>query len=209
MLDTKKKLKDCLKEEKKYYISGKPFRDQVIERVTGDPCVRIWRYQKALRYTEYYSCQKGLKKILLYTLARRRKNRLGLRLGIEISEGSFGEGLIIFHTGNIVVNGYSKIGRGCLLHGDNCIGNNGITEETPRIGDRVDIGVGAKTIGGIELADDIVVGAGAVVNRSFLKPGMVIAGVPAREIHPVETRIRGEEIIHGEQDKDISHRSRI
>ena len=69
--------------------------------------------------------------------------------------------------------------------------------------------MGAKIIGGIELADDIVVGAGAVVNRSFLKPGMVIAGVPAREIHPVETRIRGEEIIHGEQDKDISHRSRI
>ena len=186
MLDTKKKLKACLKEEKKYYLSRKSFREQFIEWITQDPNVRIWKYQKALRYTEYYSCKKGLKKLIFYTLLRRKKNRLGIRLGIEISERSFQEGLVIFHTGNIVVNGYSRIGKNCCLHGDNCIGNNGITEETPCIGDRVDIGVGAKIIGGVKIADDIVIGAGAVVNRSFLNPGMVIAGVPAREIHPVK-----------------------
>ena len=55
----------------------------------------------------------------------------------------------------------------CQLHGDNCIGNNGITLAAPRIGNRVDIGVGAKIIGNIEIADDIVIGAGAVVNKSF------------------------------------------
>lgn len=191
MLDTKKKLKECLKTEKKYYISNKTFRDQIIEWVTQDPCVRIWKYQKALRYAEYYSCQKGIKKILLYTLMRRKKNKLGVALGIEISEGSFQEGLIIFHTGNIVVNGYSRIGKDCWLHGDNCIGNNGITEETPRIGDRVDIGVGAKIIGGVEIADDIVIGAGAVVNKSFFEPGIVIAGVPAREVHSLHRRSDG------------------
>lgn len=101
--------------------------------------------------------------------------------------------MIIFHTGNIVVNGYSRIGKNCKLHGDNCIGNNGISEATPRIGDRVDIGVGAKIIGDIEIADDIVVGAGAVVNRSFLTPGIVIAGIPAKEIHPVKTTNEGME----------------
>lgn len=198
MLDTKKKLKDCLKEEKVYYISRKNIYDRLVEWATQDPCVRLWKYQKALRYTEYYSFQKGIKKVLLYTLARRRKNRLGLKLGIEISEKSFQEGLIIFHTGNIVVNGYSRIGKGCRLHGDNCIGNDGITEATPRIGDRVDIGVGAKIIGDVQIADDIVVGAGAVVNRSFLNPGMVIAGIPAREIHPVKMEA-GEKKDHGKQ----------
>lgn len=193
MLDTKKKLKECLKDEKKYYISGKSNYDKFVEWVTRDPCVRIWKYQKALRYAEYYSFQKGLKKLLFYTLVRRRKNKLGVGLGIEISEKSFQEGLIIYHTGNIVVNGYSRIGRNCRLHGDNCIGNDGITEDTPRIGDRVDIGVGAKVIGNVQIADDIVIGAGAVVNRSFLNPGMVIAGVPAREIHPVRKGIGGKE----------------
>lgn len=193
MLDTKKKLKACLKEEKVYYISRKSIYDRMVEWITQDPCVRIWKYQKALRYTEYYSFQKGLKKIFLYTLARRRKNKLGVKLGIEISEKSFQEGLIIFHTGNIVVNGYSRIGKNCKLHGDNCIGNNGISEATPRIGDRVDIGVGAKIIGDVEIADDIVVGAGAVVNRSFLTPGIVIAGIPAKEIHPAKTTVGGME----------------
>ncbi len=192
MLDTKKKLLACLKEEKAYYISRKKFRDRLVEWVTQDPCVRLWRYQKALRYTEYYSYQKGFKKLFLYTLARRKKNCLGLKLGIEISERSFQEGLIIFHTGNIVVNGYSRIGKDCRLHGDNCIGNNGITEASPRIGNRVDIGVGAKIIGDIQIADDIVVGAGAVVNRSFLNPGMMIAGIPAREIHPVKSWTGGD-----------------
>ena len=101
---------------------------------------------------------------------------------MEIVENSFDQGLIIHHTGNIVVNGYAKIGKNCSLHGDNCIGNNGITEDTPRIGNGVDIGVGAKIIGGVQIADDITIGAGAVVNKSFLQSGVVIGGIPARVI---------------------------
>lgn len=177
MLDTREKLKDCLKKEKEFYITRKSRHDQMVEWVVKDPCVRIWQYQKVLRYTEYYYCQKGLKKLILYPLYRRRRNRLGLRLGIEMVEGSFAPGLIIHHTGNIVVNGFARIGEMCQLHGDNCIGNNGITLAAPRIGNRVDIGVGAKIIGNIEIADDIVIGAGAVVNKSFKEPGITIGGV--------------------------------
>ena len=36
-----------------------------------------------------------------------------------------------------------------MLHGDNCIGNNGKTEGCPIIGDNVDIGTGAKILGAI------------------------------------------------------------
>lgn len=182
MLDTKEKLKACLKKEKKFYISGKSRHDQLVEYIVKDPCVRIWQYQKVLRYTEYYYCQKGLKKLILYPLYRRKRNHLGLKLGIEIIEGSFAPGLIIHHTGNIVINGFARIGEDCQLHGDNCIGNNGKTIKAPRLGKRVDIGVGAKIIGDIEIADDIVIGAGAVVNKSFLTPGITIGGVPAQEL---------------------------
>ena len=80
MLNTKEKLKLCLKEEKKYYISRKPVRDRMLDWITKDPCIKIWEYQKALRYTEYYSFQKGIKKLILYTLMRRRKNILGAKL---------------------------------------------------------------------------------------------------------------------------------
>lgn len=182
MIDTKEKLRACLKKERAFYITEKSKKDRIVEWAVNDPLRRIWKYQKALRYTEYYCHQKGWKKLFLYTLARRRKNRLGLQLGFELAEDSFEEGLILYHTGNIVVNGYSRIGKDCHLHGSNCIGNNGITLDCPVIGDRVDIGVGAKIIGGVRIADDVKIGAGAVVNKSFEEPGITIAGIPAKKV---------------------------
>ena len=44
------------------------------------------------------------------------------------------------------------------------------------------IGVGVVIIGDVEIADNIVIGANAVVNKSFSEPGITIAGVPARKI---------------------------
>ena len=44
------------------------------------------------------------------------------------------------------------------------------------------VGYGAIIIGDVEIADNCVIGAGAVVTKSFTKKGSVIAGVPAREI---------------------------
>lgn len=65
MLDTKNKLKECLKREKKYYITGKKRHDQLVEWLVNDPSVRIWKYQKALRYTEYYFVRRELKDCLI------------------------------------------------------------------------------------------------------------------------------------------------
>ena len=50
------------------------------------------------------------------------------------------------------------------------------------IGNRVDIGVGAKIIGGITIADDVKIGAGAVVTKSCSEIGATLVGVPARKI---------------------------
>lgn len=54
--------------------------------------------------------------------------------------------------------------------------------EAPHIGNNVDIGVGAKILGGIEIADDIKIGAGAVVVSSFTTKGATLVGIPAREV---------------------------
>jgi sugar O-acyltransferase (sialic acid O-acetyltransferase NeuD family) len=50
-----------------------------------------------------------------------------------------------------------------------------------RIGNRVLVGAGAKVLPGVRIADDIVVGAGAVVRGDLDVPG-VYAGVPARRV---------------------------
>lgn len=49
--------------------------------------------------------------MVLYWIARTRKNHMGVFIGVEIPENVFGEGLIIYHNGSIVVNGSSKVGK--------------------------------------------------------------------------------------------------
>ena len=117
----------------------------------------------------------------LYIIARKRRNELGNKLSVDIREQTFGEGLVIYHN-NIVVNGWARVGKNCKLHGNNVIGNNGITSCTPVIGDNVDIGAGAIIIGDVTLADNIKIGAGAVVVKSCLVNGATLVGVPAHTI---------------------------
>ena len=73
------------------------------------------------------------------------------------------------------------------MHGNNCIGNNGINlNKCPKIGNNVDIGYGATIIGDIEIADNIIIGANSLVNKSFLESNIIIAGIPARKIKNIE-----------------------
>ena len=44
-------------------------------------------------------------------------------------------------------------------------------------------GANAVIIGDVIIADNCVIGAGAVVTKSFTEPGSVIVGVPGRKIN--------------------------
>lgn len=180
---TYRQLKFILKNEKKNYPNS------WFDNISCNQRVYNWRFIKLLRKCEFYryKSSKSINPVwkALYWYNRARKNRLGVFIGVEIPENVFGEGLIIHHNGNIVVNGSSKVGKNCQLHGDNCIGNSGKSgqlKDCPVIGDNVDIGVGAKIIGGVTIADDINVGANAVVTKSFYEEGITIVGVPARKL---------------------------
>lgn len=141
----------------------------------------IMKYLRLLRLDEYLS-NKGKLFILPKIMIRRWRNSLGVKLGITICPNVFDKGLLIWHYGNIVVNGGAQIGKNCILHGDNCIGNNGDTNLSPRIGDNVDIGVGAKIIGDVYIANRCKIGAGAVVVHSCYTEGATLVGIPAKEL---------------------------
>lgn len=178
MITQKRELKECLRIERQLYLPDHSAFEWI---ATSDNRFWIYRYVRLLRYTEYhYNNRNNAVHKLLYAIYRRRKNVLGRKLGIEMWENTFAPGLLIYHAGNIVVNGASRVGKNCKFHGDNCIGNNGKNMKTPRLGDNVRLGVGAKVIGDVQLADNITVAAGAVVVRSCLIPGAVLAGVPAK-----------------------------
>lgn len=101
--------------------------------------------------------------------------------GIELPcEAEVGRGCRIDHFGGIIVSGYARIGDDSVLRQGVTIGLRHVDDPVaPRIGDRVDIGAGAKLLGPITIGDDAVIGANAVVIED-VPPGALAVGVPAR-----------------------------
>ncbi|MBM6699646.1 serine acetyltransferase [Bifidobacterium pullorum subsp. saeculare] len=184
---TRGDLKRFLDVERTFYIPRNRQKRWYLY-LTNDIQVQIWRFQKRLRVGEYWfnNRHRSLFHYLIFLWKYRMKNNAGGRLGISIAENCCDIGLRIYHEG-IIINGHARIGKNLHLHGRNCIGNRGMTGvkdeknwATPVIGDNVEFGMGATAIGGITIADDVTIGAGAVVVKSCSCQGGTLIGVPAR-----------------------------
>ena len=172
-------LKQTLRAERALYIPHiRSLKNRIMAVYTHNEEYMIYRFICDLRKAEFYQSRNKL----LFVYYLRRSNKQGYRLGYFIAPGVLGKGVLLYHRGDIIINSVSTIGDGCLFHGDNCIGNNGVDNRCPVLGKNVELGIGAKVIGGITLADGIRVGANAVVTKSFTEPGITIAGVPARKV---------------------------
>ena len=142
----------------------------------------IDRYLYLLRREENFKSKNGLINNFFNKFYERKKNKLGIKLGFVIPAFTLKENVKICHIGNIIINSNAVIGNNCKLHGSNCIGNKGTTQDSPIIGNNVDIGFGAILIGNIKISDNCKIGAGAVVTNSFETPGATIVGIPAIQI---------------------------
>ena len=184
---SKKQLKDVILKDISANTGGKGIRRKDKFRLSYS--FTVCKYLTVLRKEEY-ACYKRdnersrIKRIFISQIIKvldRKKNKLGLKAGIDIPVGKADSGIRIAHP-NVILNG--EVGSGCIFHGNNVLGNKktGDRNAVPKLGKHVDVGVGAIIIGKVEIADDCVIGAGAVVTKSFLKPESVIVGNPAREI---------------------------
>lgn len=178
MIDTAKKLKECLCYEQKLY--GDKAINSFIPRFSERGL--IWKYIILLRKCEYHSNAKHKIRFCFYYF---RFKQLGLKLGFTIPLNVIDQGLLIYHKGNIVINA-NHIGKNASIAGTMFCVAKGQTNERPTLGDNVSIGMNATFIGGIEIASMIAVGAGSVVTKSFLKENVTIAGNPARIINDKE-----------------------
>jgi serine O-acetyltransferase len=95
-------------------------------------------------------------------------------------EAKVGRRLIIEHAFDIVVSGDAVLGDDVVLRNGVTIGlrHRGF-RGSPVIGNRVDIGTGAKLLGPITIGDDVAIGANAVVITD-VPSGSIAVGVPAR-----------------------------
>jgi len=95
-------------------------------------------------------------------------------------EATIGRGLRIEHSFDIVVSGDAVLGEDCILRNGVTIGlRHEGKRGSPVIGDRADIGAGAKILGPIRIGDDVSIGANAVVIRD-VPSNSIAVGVPAR-----------------------------
>jgi serine O-acetyltransferase len=101
--------------------------------------------------------------------------------GIDLPcEAIVGRRFRIDHFGGIIISGDAVFGEDCIIRNGVTVGlRNTGKRGSPVIGDRVDIGAGAKILGAIRIGSDVAIGANAVV-LSDVPSNSIAVGVPAR-----------------------------
>lgn len=132
-----------------------------------------WRYQISPRWLRMpFSFLYRVLKLLSQILT-------GIDLPCEVTVG---RRLLIEHFGGIVISGDTVLGDDVVIRNGVTIGLKRTGERgAPVIGNRVDIGTGAKVLGAIQIGDDVIIGANAVVLNDVPSHSLAV-GVPARII---------------------------
>jgi serine acetyltransferase len=110
--------------------------------------------------------------------------------GIELPyTAQVGRRVVIEHQSGIVIHGATVIGDECIIRQGVTLGNLRLDRphDAPRLGDRVNVGAGAKILGGVTIGDEAQIGANAVV-RIDVPAGATAAGVPARVVASVRRK---------------------
>lgn len=118
---------------------------------------------------------------VLYRLwFRRCRNVYGIELPYS---AKLGRRVIIEHQGAVVIHGNCRIGDDCIIRQGCTLGNRSLERpfDAPTLGSRVNVGAGAKILGGVTIGDGASIGANAVV-LSDVPRGAVAVGIPARII---------------------------
>lgn len=177
IIKSKKDLKDWLKYELgKYDNNGGGVRFRFIAISEKDI---IKRHQILLRKAEYHkNCNHKLRAVLSKIRLLKLQNKYSLHIPLN----TCGKGLKIMHLGPILINGKARVGEDCVFHINTALVAGGLDGGVPHLGNHVIMGVGSVALGDIHIADNVAVGANALVNRSVEEENIAVAGVPAKKI---------------------------
>lgn len=140
---------------------------------------RIWKFERLLRKTEYWSNKDGFINSIIFHFFYVRYKLKSNKFNVEIPINCIREGLIIWHLNGIIINANSIIGKNFSISAFCVIGENkGIN---PRIGNNVEQMLGSKILGA-SVCDNVTIGASSLVIRDINKERSVFAGIPAKHI---------------------------
>ncbi|HEY9857891.1 MAG TPA: serine O-acetyltransferase [Candidatus Sericytochromatia bacterium] len=119
--------------------------------------------------------------ILYRSLYRKIRNTYGIELPYTVQ---LGRRVIIEHQSAIVIHGNCSIGDDCIIRQGVTMGNRYMERpfDAPKLGNRVNVGAGAKIFGNVTIGDSANIGANAVV-LSDIPPGKTAVGIPAKIIN--------------------------
>ena len=141
----------------------------------------VYRWERLLRKCEYWeNCHPGAVSFLYRIWLRRRFSRKSALLGFSVPLNVCGPGLAILHYGSVVISRHASIGENCILNSCVNIGAHPLSGGAPQIGNNVYIGSGAKLFGKITIADNVQIGANAVVRNDCFQQSALLVGVPAK-----------------------------
>ena len=129
-----------------------------------------------LRTCKYLKSNKILK-LFFYFFAKGMLRHYKHKFGIDIPfTAEIGKGFYIGHFGQIIVNQNCVIGNNCNISQGVTLGqtNRGKRAGSPTIGNNVYIGPGAKIIGGINIGDNVAIGANCVVTKDAPENAVVV-----------------------------------
>lgn len=93
----------------------------------------------------------------------------------------------------VIINNSTKIGKGCIINTGVTLDHDNLIEDfvhvspgvhtagTVKIGKRTWLGIGSIVSNNVNITNDCIIGAGAVVNKDIIESGTYI-GLPARRV---------------------------
>jgi serine O-acetyltransferase len=134
----------------------------------------------SIRAWQFHAARRGPLHRALRSWAALRHRFWSVVCGAEIPpETQLGGGLWMPHPNGIVIHPRAVVGPNCLLMHQVTLGTRGRSRSVPTLGAGVDVGAGAKILGGVTIGDGARIGANAVV-LDDVPPGALAVGVPAR-----------------------------
>jgi len=155
------------------------FSREKIEKGKYQPEKRLLH---TIRLYQVYKERKGIFSLLLSKITVVRYRFWSAVCGADIPlDTTIGYGLLIPHPNGIVIHPDTVIGPNCLILQQVTLGTRGPGSGAPVLEGHVDIGAGAKVLGGVHLGAHCKVGANSVVVCD-VPGGATAVGVPARII---------------------------